>query len=307
MKDKTITPHIRNLISSILVLALIGLSPTIYGQVSQELPGPVSQLTLNNRGEIECVIHMNDQVANKHHTMGSSKSMMSSNGKIQQSKGKKGQDGAQIFVFYLNLDPAFSDEDFNIATTAFQSAVYIWASQITSDVPLFVLALFSPLDEGVLGSAGPTFVFANVPGLERDTWYGNALADKLAGEDLSPVDFDIVANFSTVFPNWYFGTDANTPAEDFDFRTVVLHELCHGLGFFGSMFVDNATGIGDYGFGIPNPVYPAIYDRLAYSPDGKSILKDNRYGNFTTELGDVLLGDALTVKGPRIKKATNGK
>jgi len=307
MKDKTITPQIRNLISGILVFALIGLSPSIYGQVSQELPGPVSQLTLNNRGEIECVIHTNDQVASKHHAIGNSKTMMSSNGRTQQGQSKKVQDGAQIFVFYRNLDPTFSDKDFNTAVTAFQSAVDIWASQITSDVPIFVLADFSILDEGVLGSAGPTLIYANVPGLERDTWYGNALADKLVSEDLSPQFFDIVANFSTVFPNWYFGTDGNTPQGDFDFRTVVLHELCHGLGFFGSMFVDNATGIGDYGFGIPNPVYPAIYDRLANSPDGKSILKENRYGNFTTELGNVLLGDPLTVKGPRIKKATTGK
>jgi len=307
MKDKTITPQIRNLISGILVSAIIGLSPSLYGQVNQELSGPVSQLTINNRGEIECVIHTNDQVANNHHAIGTSKSMMSSNGKTQQGQSKKVPGGAQIFVSYFNFDPNFSEEDFNIAATAFQSAVDIWASQITSDVPIFVAAAFSELPDGVLGSAGPTFVYANVPGIERDTWYGNALADKLVGEDISPGFFDIVANFSTVFPNWYFGTDANTPPGDFDFRTVVLHELCHGLGFFGSMFVDNATGIGDYGFGIPNPVYPAIYDRLAYSPDGKSILKDNRYGNFTTELGDVLLGDPLTVKGPRIKKATNGK
>jgi hypothetical protein len=178
---------------------------------------------------------------------------------------------------------------------------------LDSEVPIFVLAIFQPLGPGVLGSAGPTSIFANGPGLERNSWYGNALADKLVGEDLSPQSFDIVARFSTVYPNWYFGTDGQTPADDFDFRTVVLHELCHGLGFFGSMTVDNFTGIGSYGFGIPDPIFPAIYDRLHSSPDRKSILKDNRYPNFSTELGDALLSGALNAKGPRIMKTSNGK
>ncbi len=133
------------------------------------------------------------------------------------------------------------------------------------------------------------------------------MADKLAGEDLIPGAYDIVARFSTVFPNWYFGTDGLTPATDYDFRSVVLHEIGHGLGFFGSMTVSNTTGIGSYGFGIPDPVLPAIYDRLMYSPENKSILKDSRYPNYSTELGDMLMSGSLNAKGPRIKKATNGK
>lgn len=306
MKNKT-TPQLKKICTFTFILILFGFSQTIFGQLSEQLPGPVSHLVLNEKGEVECTIHTNDPVAFEHHAMGASESALASNSRSQQRGQKKMQSGADINVFYFNFDPNFSDADFLAAATAFQSAVDVWATSISSDVPIFVAAVFQPLAPGVLGSAGPTFIFANSPGLERDTWYGNALADKLADEDLSPGFFDIVANFSTVFPNWYYGTDGNTPGSDFDFKTVVLHELCHGLGFFGSMFVDNNTGIGDYGFGIPNPVYPAIYDRLANSPDGKSILKENRYGNFTTELGDVLLGDPLTVKGPRIKKATTGK
>ncbi|MCK7534680.1 MAG: hypothetical protein MZV63_28610 [Marinilabiliales bacterium] len=32
---------------------------------------------------------------------------------------------------------------------------------------------------------------------------------------------------------WYFGTDGNTPELLYDFVTVVLHEIGHGLGFTG--------------------------------------------------------------------------
>ncbi|WP_190809007.1 T9SS type A sorting domain-containing protein [Flagellimonas sp. S3867] len=308
MKEKTTTPQTQSLpilLSFFLTLLLVSFS---HAQSEYELPAPISQLTVNENGEIACNIHTNDAAAVGHHQMGSAKAGLKMNGVLKTaSTSKKAPSGATIFVDYFNFDPSFPDADFIIAATAFQSAVDAWAASLSSDVPIFVAAVFQPLGPGVLGSAGPTSVFANSPGLERSTWYGNALADKLSGEDLSPASYDIIARFSTVFPNWYYGTDGNTPAGDFDFKTVVLHELGHGLGFFGSMFVDNASGIGDYGFGIPDPIFPAIYDRLANSSDGKSILKENRYGNFTTALGDVLLSGPLTAKGPRIKKATQGK
>ncbi|TDQ29077.1 zinc-dependent metalloprotease [Zeaxanthinibacter enoshimensis] len=289
-------------------LSLILFTATLSAQLVQEMDGPVSQLTLDSKGDIFCEIHADDQASFQHYNAGVKKSGMKVNGKtLKPGKSHKSRGGAEIFVDFYLFDPAFPFNQFIQAATAFQSAVDIWAQNIDSDVPIYVAAVFRQLGPGVLGSAGPTRIYANAEGLERDSWYGNALADKLVGADLDPSAYDIVANFSTVFPNWYYGTDGQTPAGDFDFRTVVLHELGHGLGFFGSMTVDNNTGVGSYGFGIPNPVYPAIYDRLANSPDGKSILKENRYGNNTTALGDVLLGGPLTAKGPRIKIATNGK
>ncbi len=307
MKEKISTSH-PNFLPFLLSLSLFFCTLTLFGQSTYSLPAPISQLTVNNNGEIACVIHNSDAAAVAHHQIGHARAGLTANGSTKSaSSSKKAPSGAVIFVDYYNFDPTFPMEEFIEAATSFQSAVDTWAANLSSDVPIFVAAVFQPLGPGVLGSAGPTSVFANAPGLERGTWYGNALADKLSGEDLSPASYDIVANFSTVFPNWYYGTDGNTPAGDFDFKSVVLHELGHGLGFFGSMFVDNASGIGDYGFGIPDPIFPAIYDRLANSSDGKSILKENRYGNFTTALGDVLLSGPLTAKGPRIKKATNGK
>ena len=292
-----------------LLMAFLGVfifSTIGYGQQHVAQPGVVSQLTLNQDGEIRCLLHSGDEIANEHHNLDYTRSS-SAQVKTQSKQAKKQQGGAQIFVDYFVADPSLPIDQVLAAITSFQSAVEIWSQSISSDVPIFVAAVLQPLGTNVLGSAGPTRIYANGPGLERDTWYGNALADKLIGTDLDPTLYDIVARFSTVFPNWYYGTDGNTPAGDFDFRTVVLHELGHGLGFFGSMFVDNATGIGDWGFGIPDPVYPAIYDRLAHDRNGKQLLKQNKYANFSTELGDVLLDDPLVFRGPRIAKATNGK
>jgi hypothetical protein len=277
---------------------------SVFAQDTYKLPGPVSQLRITSDGKVGCQLHLGDDVASNHHDLAI---RIGSPAQLSNGRKSKNANGATIFVDYYNFDPSFTQELFVQARTAFQSAVDAWAMNINSDQPIYVAAVFQQLGQDVLGSAGPTAIYANAAGLERNTWYGNSLADKLAGEDLDPVSYDIIARFSTVFPNWYFGIDGNTPASDFDFKTVVLHELCHGLGFFGSMFVDNATGIGDWGFGIPEPVYPAIYDRLHASSDGKSILKENKYPNFSIELGDALLSGTLTCSGPTIKKVTKGR
>lgn len=288
-----------------LLISYIGSINLLYAQQSFQLPGPVSQLKITPDGKLGCQMHMEDGISDDHHALEDRLNPPSS---YSNSNGRKAKStGAVIFVDYYNFDPTFTPEEFAQAKAAFQSAVDTWATLLDSDEPIFVAAVFQELGPGVLGSAGPTSVFANFNGAERDSWYGNALADKLAEEDLTPTSYDIIARFSTVFPNWYYGTDGQTPPSDYDLKTVVLHELCHGLGFFGSMNVDNATGIGSYGFGIPEPVFPAIYDRLNSSSDRKSILKENRYPNFSEELGSALLSGTLNSKGPNIKKASTGK
>jgi hypothetical protein len=286
----------------ITLFCLIGFFTFASGQAQNQvaLPGIVSQLTLDNQKRIQCELHAHDEVAREHQSVAAqAKVDKQKHGQKKQKAGK----GATIIVDYFNFDPSFTD--IVAARAAFQSAVDIWAQNIESDEPIFVAAVFQPLGEGVLGSAGPTELYANAPGLERNTWYGNALADKLAGQDLNPAVYDIVARFSTVFTNWYFGTDGNPPANDYDFRTVVLHELGHGLGFFGSMTVNNATGVGSWGFGIPNPVFPAIYDRQVSERPGRQLVQ--KFPNFSTELGNVLLGDPLVFRGPNTVKATTGK
>ena len=125
------------------------------------------------------------------------------------------------------------------AQAAFQAAVDVWASQIQSAVPIRVTANWVPLGPGVLGSAGATPHqprFRRCAG-RRTRGFAVAIANKIAGTDLHRHPYrkphDIVANFSSTF-TWYYGTDGNA-GSNYDLMTVVLHELGHGLGFFGSM------------------------------------------------------------------------
>lgn len=146
-------------------------------------------------------------------------------------------------------------------------ATQIWGAILDSDQTIFVGATFTPLfctpTSGVLGSAGTTFVIRNFdPGVVPDTWYHSALADAISGVDQVPGFIDIISRFNSDIDDndpgcltgrtWYYGYD-NNEGIDFDFLSVVLHEIAHGLGF--SNFINEATGARFAGFDDIYSVY----------------------------------------------------
>ncbi len=170
------------------------------------------------------------------------------------------------------------------AEAAFAYAVDIWASTLTSGVVINVTANWTTLGAGVLGSAGPNTLRRNFTGATMgNTWYPIALANKLNGSDLAAGQTDITANFNSSF-NWYLGTDGNTPGGQYDFVTVVLHELGHGLGFVGSGSVSGSQGF------IGSSGSPYIYDQFVENNGGTNITS---FTNGSTALGDELTGNQL--------------
>jgi len=129
---------------------------------------------------------------------------------------------------------------------------------INSTVEIRIDAQFNPLTcsatSAILGSAGPNQVFRDFAGAPfSGTWYVVALTNALIGSDASPSVNDISAQFNSSIgttcplPNvWYYGLDGTPPAGKFDFVTVVLHEIAHGLGFLS--LVDLASGAKFGGF-----------------------------------------------------------
>lgn len=147
------------------------------------------------------------------------------------------------------------------ALDAFQYAVDIWASIITSTIPITIDANWLDLSSNALGFAGATGVYRNFSGAPiANTYYATALANKLSNSTLNVSASDIFCGFNAN-QNWYLGIDGNTPSGQFDFVTVVLHELCHGLGFFASISADNG---GQYGFNGD----PVIYDVFIENIEG---------------------------------------
>ena len=100
------------------------------------------------------------------------------------------------------------------------------------------------------------------------------LRRKLLGKGLNEeheADVELVLNSTA---KWYLGTDGNTPVSKYDLVTVVIHELCHGLGFFDSMNAGTSTG--SYGLAA----MPVIYDKFVENLSEKKLY---RYNLFFTE------------------------
>jgi hypothetical protein len=150
----------------------------------------------------------------------------------------------------------------------FQQAAAIWGAMLKSNVVIRVNAQFNPLScdavSGVLGSAGPTTVHRDFTGaLFSGTWYHQALANKLAGSDLSAAQNDINATFNSSVGSptcltigWYYGIDGNEGSQ-IELLPVVLHEIGHGLGF--STTTNGQTGVNLNSF-------PHVWDHFLFDP-----------------------------------------
>jgi hypothetical protein len=194
------------------------------------------------------------------------------------------------------------------AQLAFQAALDIWATHISSTVPIKVNANWIPLGAGVLGSAGSSGLFLNFPGAPvAATWYSNALADAITGVDQGAGGFELNANFNSNFASWYLGTDGNPPANQWDLMAVVMHEIGHGLGFFGRGVVDDGnpgTGQGTECNGVINEGcwgisgLPVIYDRFVEDQAGIAMMDPVAYPNFSLALGTFLRSSQVYSDGP---------
>ena len=173
---------------------------------------------------------------------------------------------ASVFeVTYINFTPE--------AQTAFQRAVDIASNLISSPVTIRVQSELRTLSPPVLGGSRPNYIHRlESPAWSEGFWYPDALADKLLRRDLSPGPPDIYTSFSNSAELWYFGLDGNTPAGKYDFVTIVLHELFHGLGFAGQgapfwLLPNRGT--------VRSGTQPGIYDFFvvegATTPIGKTL------------------------------------
>ncbi|MBK5107744.1 MAG: PKD domain-containing protein [Anaerolineales bacterium] len=190
------------------------------------------------------------------------------------------------------------------AQNAFEFAVGIWETLITSPITIEVDADFDQLGANILGGAGPNTVVRDFPNAPlSSTWYPVATANKLSNSDQDPGSADILATFSSDFPNWHFGTGSSTPTGQISFATVVLHELGHGLGFLGSMKTGGGC-IGPPSRGCYNiSGYPMIYDRFTENGEGVALLS---FPNNSTALGDQLTSENLYFDSPGGNFANSG-
>lgn len=183
------------------------------------------------------------------------------------------------------------------AVDAFEYALGIWAVHLRSDVPIRIQAVWQELEGVTLGSAGPTRIM-RLRSIDDKTWYsiaqltamsGRALREEIETNDGTALRHDIRVNINCSVNNWYFGTDSQTPRDRLDFVTVILHELAHGFGFFGSMNIPENSQTGSWGGSGSDPL-PYIYDRFAYDGNYLQLINESIYPNPSEDLFLALTG-----------------
>ncbi len=200
---------------------------------------------------------------------------------------KSGEKRSEIIVTYSLFPPE--------AKAAFEHAAGIWESLIYSPVPIYIQANWRSKDENVLGSCGPSDFEKDFEGApHNNTYYPIALAEKIQGVELTGPDRpDMIAEFNDAI-NWYFEVDGNTPLMMYDFVSVVLHEIGHGLGFTGFFFALDITG----GYSWFDWGDATSFDRLVENIDNEQLIDTSNFENPSAELKTQLTSNFLYADSP---------
>jgi hypothetical protein len=203
--------------------------------------------------------------------------------------------GGSITIYYTG----FSTQ----AKTAIDYAASILKKLLPADTKFTISASWEKITtSGVLAQSTITGYAGGwgIDALNPKALYPVALAEKIAGKSINDDlqgDINLAVNSSI---NWYLGTDGQTPVQKYDLVTVVLHEICHGLGFFDSMNSDGT--IGWYGI---NSI-PMVYDTFVENFPGNKLTDTLKFPNYSTNLQSQLIGGQLYLNGPLLKKYTSG-
>jgi hypothetical protein len=198
---------------------------------------------------------------------------------LLKSDGDKKSD---IIVSY-SLFPANAKE-------AFEYAVSIWEHIIESDIPIYIEAKWRTMDNNILGSAGPTDYYADFEYAPRkNRFYPISVVEKITKSEITgPSSPDISATFNKDI-KWYFGTDGKTPELLYDFVTVVLHEIGHGLGFTGFFFVTGNVG----GYGNGNAGDAAAFDIMVVNAKNEQLTDTNIFNMPSSGLYNAFISNSL--------------
>jgi hypothetical protein len=197
-------------------------------------------------------------------------------------------------------------ESFPQAKTAYEYAISIWASLLTSNVPIRVYAIFQSLDSNILGIEDSKEVWDGFYNqIHANTYYPIALAQMLHGERISTGSpYDIKTTFNSDFRSWYFGTDGLVPKGKYDFVSVVVHELCHGLGFWCSMNITDS--LGGWGLNKGYGVKPVIFDHFIFNGYNQKLIDTVLFFNPSIDLANQLQGNDIYFNGLNAIFKNNG-
>lgn len=197
------------------------------------------------------------------------------------------------------------------AKAAFEYAVNIWEYIVESDIPIYVEARWRTIYDKhgntntILGNASASEFykdFENAP--RKNCFYPVAIAEKITKSEISSASSpDITATFNKEM-KWYFGIDGQTPDLLYDFVTVVLHEIGHGLGFTGFFYVIEGTTIGTYGDSNAGDV--TSFDNMVVNDKNLKLTDTNFFAMPSSILYSALTSNQIYIASPAATTNNSG-
>jgi len=221
---------------------------------------------------------------------------------------------------------SFSQATFNVTATgtdptidaAIDFSTDIWGQYLNSTVPVKIKVTYADLTAG-----GPLAI--TIPNGEKDfsaapqdsIWYASCLANSIEGSELNAGEFDMDIYVNS-FTNYYFGTDGNPGPGQYDFVSVFMHEIAHGLGILSLTEIE--AGEGSFGFvdasnvwplpiSFPFPILeglPSIWDSYIVNGNGDYLTDQAVFANPSTALAAEFQGNDLFFTGPNSTAANGG-
>lgn len=189
------------------------------------------------------------------------------------------------------------------AKDALVYATDIWSTAVYSPVPIKINASWSAA--GSTGRPGSYLItgYSQQNSFPNPTaYYPLSLANALS-QFPQTTGSAFYLSFNSDIPNWYFGTDGNAPSDAYDFVTVALKYIGHGLGIQSRTHITAVDGSWTSG----GEFYMAyIYDTFVVNGSGQHLTDLNIFANPSPALRVELTSNNLYFSGSEATAVLNG-
>ncbi len=151
------------------------------------------------------------------------------------------------------------------------------------------------MGSGTLAFAGSSYSYSYVNGIQQittqaeDVWR-NQVSTPAGGYDMDDYDIFIFCNDSANF--YYSETPMTGWSAQYDYQSVILHEIGHGLGFLSMVSSTGAFETDSWDDGTTTTLY-TTYDALLTDADGNKLIDTESGIANSVTLGETLyLGDS---------------
>ncbi|MBI5726494.1 MAG: hypothetical protein HY965_01475, partial [Ignavibacteriales bacterium] len=197
--------------------------------------------------------------------------------------------------FIVDYDASVPNE----MIAAFNKATEIWSCYLQMSKPVKIHVRREALGGTTLANTGTVTYRNSLPGLTANWQYPIALAKQL-NSSITYDGYDMTIAFTTT-REWECNLLGIPVADKFDFISIALHEIGHGLGFSSSMqLINNVGRYGYKNFPVDTGKYVEPFDVSLLSGTVRLYQMTD-----STALGTILKSGNVVFDGANAKKANS--